>query len=105
MKLLQLDLTDLYILILLNQGLTVTAAASRAHLTQEAVSQRLSKITYLLGVPLHEKFGRSVRLTSEGRKLADASLLAIKMLEIAMPQPSSSGRPVYSDPSSGKLPN
>ena len=76
---------DLYMLSLLDQGLSLTDVARKLHLTQPAISQRLSRLNYILGTYLHEKVGRGIQLTPAGKKLAVASRAAIKLLDLALP--------------------
>jgi len=44
-------------------------AASQLHLTQSAASRQIQALEIELGVPLFDRIGRSVRLTSEGEDL------------------------------------
>lgn len=48
-----------------------TAAASRLHLTQSAVSQQIAILERDVGVPLMERVARGVRLTTVGTLLAE----------------------------------
>jgi DNA-binding transcriptional LysR family regulator len=48
-----------------------TAAASRLHLTQSAVSQQIAVLERDVGVPLLERVARGVRLTTVGTLLAE----------------------------------
>ncbi|MDP9737976.1 LysR family transcriptional regulator [Curtobacterium sp. 260] len=50
---------------------TVTAVAAATHRTPSAVSQQLRTLQRQAGVPLVERVGRGVRLTADGRALAD----------------------------------
>ena len=47
----------------------VTKAASRLHLSQPAISQRISNLEELLGIALFERIGRGLRLTTDGEDL------------------------------------
>ena len=48
-------------------GATVTGTASRAHLTQSALSRALGRLEHDLGAALFQRVGRSLRLTTAGR--------------------------------------
>ncbi|MBP1301492.1 LysR family transcriptional regulator [Curtobacterium sp. 1310] len=50
---------------------SVTAVAAATHRTPSAVSQQLRTLQRQAGVPLVERVGRGVRLTVDGRALAD----------------------------------
>ncbi|MCM3520997.1 MULTISPECIES: LysR family transcriptional regulator [unclassified Curtobacterium] len=50
---------------------SVTAVAAATHRTPSAVSQQLRTLQRQAGVPLVERVGRGVRLTADGRALAD----------------------------------
>ncbi|MCM3503656.1 LysR family transcriptional regulator [Curtobacterium sp. ODYSSEY 48 V2] len=50
---------------------SITAVAAATHRTPSAVSQQLRTLQRQAGVPLVERVGRGVRLTADGRALAD----------------------------------
>lgn len=50
---------------------SLTAAASRVHLTQPAISQQIALLEREIGAPLIERLPRGIRLTEPGRLLAE----------------------------------
>ena len=52
-------------------------AADELHLTASAVSHHVRKLEALLGVVLFQRHARGVKLTLEGRQLADAANAAL----------------------------
>lgn len=56
-------------------------AADELHLTASAVSHHVRKLESLLGVPLFQRHARGVKLTTEGRQLADAATVALNDIE------------------------
>lgn len=52
---------------------SVTAAARQLHVTQPTVSMQLRELADSVGMPLLEPFGRGVRLTDAGQRLARAA--------------------------------
>lgn len=56
-------------------------AAEELHLTASAVSHHIRKVESLLGVVLYQRHARGVKLTHEGRQLADAASSALTELE------------------------
>ena len=68
----QLDARALRLVQAIRDAGTVTAAASRLHLTQPAVSQALTDLERRLGVRLFHR-GRRMSPTAAGRRLADAA--------------------------------
>lgn len=64
------NLTRLRLLSELARRGTMTAVANACGLTSSAVSQQLATLEHEAGVPLFEKFGRRVRLTPAGVRLA-----------------------------------
>ncbi|WP_337054134.1 LysR substrate-binding domain-containing protein [Pseudoxanthomonas sp. USHLN014] len=52
-------------------------AAEELHLTASAVSHHVRKLEALLGVSLFQRHARGVKLTPEGRQLADAATAAL----------------------------
>ncbi|WP_144822156.1 LysR substrate-binding domain-containing protein [Marinobacter piscensis] len=74
-----LDLNLLLTLVTIADTGTVTEAAERLAYTQSTVSMQLNRLETALGVPLHERAGRRIRFTAEGKKLVGH---ARKMLEL-----------------------
>ncbi|NWN91598.1 LysR family transcriptional regulator [Marinobacter adhaerens] len=74
-----LDLNLLLTLVTIADTGTVTEAAERLAYTQSTVSMQLNRLETALGVPLHERDGRRIRFTAEGKKLVGH---ARKMLEL-----------------------
>jgi len=56
-------------------------AAEELHLTASAVSHHIRKLESLLGVVLFQRHARGVKLTHEGRQLADAATSALTDIE------------------------
>ncbi|WP_159065352.1 LysR family transcriptional regulator, partial [Xanthomonas citri] len=52
-------------------------AAEELHLTASAVSHHVRKLEALLGATLFQRLPRGVKLTAEGRQLADAATAAL----------------------------
>jgi DNA-binding transcriptional LysR family regulator len=52
----------------------VSAAALVLHLTPSAVSQQVAALSREMGVPLTERVGRGIRLTTAGQALAEAAV-------------------------------
>lgn len=65
-----IDSTELRILHELASTGSLTAAAQALHLSQPAVSQRIKRVESRLAVPLIERSGRGIRLTTAGEILA-----------------------------------
>lgn len=64
-----IDLQQLRAFVAIAEAGGVTKAANRLHLSQPAVSQRISTLEEMLGVPLFERVGRGLRLTTDGEDL------------------------------------
>lgn len=60
-----------------------SAAAEHLHLTQPAVSKRISLLEAELGAPLFDRTGRKVRLTEAGSRLLDRTRTILQQLELA----------------------
>jgi DNA-binding transcriptional LysR family regulator len=56
-------------------------AADELHLTASAVSHHVRKLESLLGVTLFQRHARGVKMTTEGRQLADAATVALNDIE------------------------
>ncbi len=50
-----------------------TRASEELFLTQPTVSMQIKKLSEAVGVPLYEQFGKRIRLTPDGRELAQAA--------------------------------
>ena len=68
----RLDLNKLVTFLLIAESGGVSAAARRLGLTRSAVSHSLGALESALGVSLFQRVGRSLVLTSEGRRLRGA---------------------------------
>lgn len=66
-----IDSTELRILSVLAATGSLTAAAAALGLSQPAVSQRIKRVETRLAVPLIERQGRGIRLTTAGNILAE----------------------------------
>ncbi|PAV26682.1 transcriptional regulator [Tamilnaduibacter salinus] len=64
-----LDLNQLRTLVAVADLGTVTRAAERLSYTQSAVSMQLQRLETSVGMALHQKAGRQVRLTADGERL------------------------------------
>lgn len=64
-----LDLNQLRTLVTVADLGTVTRAAERLSYTQSAVSMQLQRLETSVGMALHQKVGRKVRLTADGEHL------------------------------------
>lgn len=87
MKLRGLDIDDLIVLIMIDDGISVTEIAKKLYLTQPAVSQRLAKIRNLTGVCVAMKIGRGMMITSQGKVLCLAAKEALFILLRSLPDP------------------
>lgn len=68
-----IDLQNLTAFIAIAEAGGVTKAAARLHLSQPAISQRISSLESSLGVRLFERAGRGLRLTTDGEDLLRSS--------------------------------
>ena len=64
-----IDLDQLRAFVAIAEVGGVTKAATLLHLSQPAISQRISSLEELLGVALFERAGRGLRLTTDGEDL------------------------------------
>lgn len=85
-KLRILDFDDMLMMALVHDGMTGTNCARVLYISQPAVSQRMKKITESLGFPIFRAEGRRSGLTLEGRVLASACKMAIKIITDAVPK-------------------
>jgi LysR family cyn operon transcriptional activator len=62
-----------------------TRAAKKMHMSQSNLSHHIKELELRVGVPLFERLGRKVRLTTAGDVLRDHASRAIRMLDDAIP--------------------
>jgi LysR family cyn operon transcriptional activator len=62
-----------------------TRAAKKMHMSQSNLSHHIKELELRVGVPLFERLGRRVRLTTAGNVLRDHASRAIRMLDDAIP--------------------
>ncbi|MBK0422421.1 LysR family transcriptional regulator [Leucobacter sp. CSA2] len=79
-----IDSTELRILHALATTGSLTAAAASLGLSQPAVSQRIKRVENRLAVPLIERSGRGIRLTTAGRILADHGRTVVAEIDAAL---------------------
>ncbi|MBK0420212.1 LysR family transcriptional regulator [Leucobacter sp. CSA1] len=79
-----IDSTELRILHALATTGSLTAAAGSLGLSQPAVSQRIKRVETRLAVPLIERSGRGIRLTTAGRILADHGRTVVAEIDAAL---------------------
>ncbi|MBP1325590.1 molybdate transport repressor ModE-like protein [Leucobacter exalbidus] len=79
-----IDSTELRILHALATTGSLTAAAASLNLSQPAVSQRIKRVESRLGVPLIERSGRGIRLTTAGTILADHGRTVVAEIDAAL---------------------
>ena len=79
-----IDSTELRILHALATTGSLTAAAASLSLSQPAVSQRIKRVEARLGVPLIERSGRGIRLTTAGTILADHGRTVVAEIDAAI---------------------
>ncbi len=79
-----IDSTELRILHALATTGSLTAAAASLSLSQPAVSQRIKRVEGRLGVPLIERSGRGIRLTTAGTILADHGRTVVAEIDAAL---------------------
>lgn len=79
-----IDSTELRILHALAMTGSLTAAAGTLGLSQPAVSQRIKRVETRLAVPLIERNGRGIRLTTAGRILADHGRTVVAEIDAAL---------------------
>lgn len=76
-------LRDLELLDALGEVETLTAAAERLHVSQPALSQRLTKLERSLGTPLFDRRGRRLVLNAAGRRMLVAARHVLAELDAA----------------------
>ena len=79
-----IDSTELRILHALATTGSLTAAAASLGLSQPAVSQRIKRVENRLAVPLIERSGRGIRLTTAGQILADHGRTVVAEIDAAL---------------------
>lgn len=79
-----IDSTELRILHALATTGSLTAAAATLGLSQPAVSQRIKRVETRLAVPLIERQGRGIRLTTAGQILADHGRTVVSEIDAAL---------------------
>ncbi|MBV8620874.1 MAG: LysR family transcriptional regulator [Curvibacter sp.] len=72
--------SHLHWLVVLAQQGSYTAAAARLDVSKAAMSQRISELEKLAGVPLVQRTTRSVRLTEAGQRLVDDTRTAFEAI-------------------------
>ncbi len=79
-----IDSTEMRILHALATTGSLTAAAASLNLSQPAVSQRIKRVETRLAVPLIERQGRGIRLTTAGNILADHARTVVAEIDAAL---------------------
>lgn len=79
-----IDSTELRILHALATTGSLTAAAASLGLSQPAVSQRIKRVETRLAVPLIERQGRGIRLTTAGNILAEHGRTVVAEIDAAL---------------------
>lgn len=79
-----IDSTELRILHTLSVTGSLTATAASLGLSQPAVSQRIKRVETRLAVPLIERFGRGIRLTTAGNILAAHGRTVVSEIDAAL---------------------
>lgn len=79
-----IDSTELRILHTLSVTGSLTATAATLGLSQPAVSQRIKRVETRLAVPLIERSGRGIRLTTAGNILADHGRTVVSEIDAAL---------------------
>lgn len=79
-----IDSTEMRILHALATTGSLTAAAASLGLSQPAVSQRIKRVETRLAVPLIERQGRGIRLTTAGNILADHARTVVAEIDAAL---------------------
>ncbi|WP_246454472.1 LysR family transcriptional regulator [Leucobacter denitrificans] len=79
-----IDSTELRILHTLAVTGSLTATAAALGLSQPAVSQRIKRVETRLAVPLIERSGRGIRLTTAGNILAEHGRTVVSEIDAAI---------------------
>ena len=79
-----IDSTEMRILHALATTGSLTSAAASLGLSQPAVSQRIKRVETRLAVPLIERQGRGIRLTTAGNILADHARTVVAEIDAAL---------------------
>ncbi|MGU5666621.1 LysR substrate-binding domain-containing protein [Aeromonas hydrophila] len=85
------NLDDLAVFVQVMERGSFSGAARDMHLTPKLVSTRIARLEQALGVTLFERNTRSLRITDEGRAIAERARAALAMLE-DMQELAASGR-------------
>lgn len=80
-----LDIDDLLVLSMLLDQYTITQIAQNVHLTQPAITQRLSKMRRILGFAVTIRAGRNIVLTQAGLPVALAARECLIILLRSLP--------------------
>lgn len=80
-----IDIDDLLILSLLIDKYSVTHIATKLHLTQPAITQRLGKMRRLLGFAVTIRLGRQIVLTQNGLAFAVAARESLIIMLSSLP--------------------
>jgi len=75
------DLTDLRLVLHVQEAGTITAGAARAHMTLASASERIRGMEASLGVPLMTRGRRGVALTPAGLALAHHARVVLQQME------------------------
>ena len=81
---LTLDSGELRVIAVLSEVGSLTAAAQALGMSQPAVSQRIKRVETRLGVPVIERSGRGIRLTSAGQILAEHGRKVVDEIDAAL---------------------
>lgn len=79
-----IEIRHLRTLLTLMETGSLTAAASRLHLTQSALSHQIKELEERLGISLINRASRPVRLTQGGRRLADLAERVLPQVDQAI---------------------
>ena len=75
------NLEDLTVFVRVVERQSFSAAARDLHLTPKAVSKQIARLEQALGVALFERNTRSLRITDEGRAIAERVRVALGVLD------------------------
>lgn len=92
MKLRGLDIDDLFVLVMLDDGISVTEIGKRLYLTQPAISQRIAKIRRITEANPAMRINKTVKMTANGKIMAIGALDALTALLRSLPNPFSQTR-------------
>lgn len=86
-----MDMKQLRYFIALAEELQVTSAANRLHMSQPPLSQQLKLMETELGVPLFNRSGRHLELTTPGQTLYEYALTITRLMDQAQAEVRESG--------------